>query len=174
MKKWVALFSQTGSEIMRLTKEFNRAPDNVITNNFNNDAWAKGIADLNVSNISAPAIYSWFQTIDPSEYFFTLHGYLRIIPADICDKYEIYNGHPALITHYPELKGKDPQERTWENRANYPWIGSVVHRCTSELDGGEVLSAVSYTNRCDNIEEMYNKLKDASFDAWKFFLRGRV
>ena len=41
----------------------------------------------------------------------TLHGYLRIIPENICKQCKhIYNGHPGLINMYPELKGKDPQE----------------------------------------------------------------
>jgi formyltetrahydrofolate hydrolase len=169
VKKWVALFSQTGSEIVRLSNELKRTPDHIITNNFDHTTWVKGLSD--VSTMSPDAIYTWIRSTNPDDYFFTLHGYLRILPADICEKYEVYNGHPALITHYPELKGKDPQERTWENKDQYPWVGSVVHKCTPELDGGKVMYSVSYTNRCDNKEEMYNVLKNASFDAWKFFMR---
>ena len=33
MKNWVALFSQTGSEIVDLALHFNRWPDIIITNN---------------------------------------------------------------------------------------------------------------------------------------------
>lgn len=174
MSKWVALFSQTGSEIIRLIKELGKTPDLVITNNPETATWAYGVEKLQPVVMSPRGINDYIRNLDSDSYFFTLHGYLRIVPEDICDKYIIYNGHPALITHYPELKGRDPQERTWDNRQNYPWIGSVVHECTSELDGGKVLSSASYTNRCDNKEEMYNMLRDASFDAWKFFLRGRV
>ena len=49
----------------------------------------------------------------------TLNGWLRIVPPDKCAKYNIYNGHPGLITKYPELKGKDPQQRMWENIHEY-------------------------------------------------------
>ena len=32
-------------------------------------------------------------------------------PGEVCEKRNIYNGHPGLITQYPQLKGKDPQQK---------------------------------------------------------------
>lgn len=172
MKKWVALFSQTGSEIKRLAIEFGRWPDLIITNNAKSDQWKDNIPATAIV-LSPSQINLYLSTLDnPEDYIITLHGYLRIVPSEICDRFEIYNGHPGLITLYPELKGKDPQECAWEGK--YGTIGSVVHRCTSELDGGEIVKSVSFVNRCDNKEELYNILKDASFIAWNFFLRGKV
>jgi folate-dependent phosphoribosylglycinamide formyltransferase PurN len=169
--RWIALFSQTGSELGKLAHEFDKWPCLTLTNNKNYEQWVNNISPAVVSIMDTNAINNYLREIEPA--FITLHGYLRILPDDICERHEIYNGHPALITHYPELKGKDPQERTWDNKEQYPIIGSVVHRCTAELDGGEVVKSVSYVNRCSNKEELYNKLKESSFIAWKFFLKGR-
>lgn len=169
--RWIALFSQTGNELGRLSRELGKYPFNSLTNNKNYEQWADNIPPAVVSVMSTNDINTYLRHLPRS--FITLHGYLRILPPDICERHEIYNGHPALITHYPELKGKDPQERTWEHRDQYPIIGSVVHRCTAELDSGEVVKSVSYTNRCSNKEELYNKLKESSFIAWNFFLKGR-
>lgn len=169
--RWIALFSQTGSELGKLAREFDKWPWLTLTNNKNYEQWVNNISPAVVSIMDTNAINNYLREIEPA--FITLHGYLRILPDDICERHEIYNGHPALITHYPELKGKDPQERTWDNKEQYPIIGSVVHRCTAELDGGEVVKSVSYVNRCSNKEELYNKLKESSFIAWKFFLKGR-
>jgi folate-dependent phosphoribosylglycinamide formyltransferase PurN len=101
----------------------------------------------------------------------SLHGYLRILPADICEKYEVYNGHPGAITLFPELKGKDPQEKVWQDNDKYNIIGSVVHKCTSELDGGDVLKSVYVRNRNYNREDLYASLKMTSLSAWNFFLK---
>ena len=42
-KHWVALFSQTGSEIARLRERLGRWPDTIITNNSDVDSWCDGL-----------------------------------------------------------------------------------------------------------------------------------
>ena len=98
---WVAFFSQTGSEIVELSKSIRRKPDLLVTNNFEEKIkFHPGIRDLGVTILSAKhdllmnyvrnqGVYNVPQTL------ISLHGYLRILPADICEKYEIYNGHPG-------------------------------------------------------------------------------
>ena len=141
-KNWIALFSQTGCEVADLSEGINREPDFVITN-----------ADLDKTLI-------------------TLNGWLRIVPASKCSVYNIYNGHPGLITKYPELKGKDPQKRAWENIASYAKIGSVVHKVAAEVDAGEVIVEKSTrTSRIYNLNKTYNALRKTSFDAWLEFLK---
>ena len=174
---WVAFFSQTGSEIVELSKSIGRKPDLLVTNNFEEKIkFHPGIRELGVTIMSAKhdmimnyfrhqAVYNVPQTL------ISLHGYLRILPADICEKYEIYNGHPGAIDLYPELKGKDPQMKVWHDNDKYTIIGSVVHKCTAELDGGEVLKAVHLRNRNDTVEELFTSLKMTSLSAWNFFLR---
>jgi methionyl-tRNA formyltransferase len=170
-QRWIALFSQTGSEIARLATSLGRWPDGILTNNFDQSQWSSDLDINRVTSMNPTALHNGLRFTKERQ-FITLHGYMRIIPADVCEMHDIYNGHPGLITLYPELKGKDPQEMAWEGK--YGTIGSVVHHCTAELDGGEIVNSVSYVNRCDTKEELYNKLKEASFIAWDFFLRGKV
>ena len=58
------------------------------------------------------------------------------MPPGVCDAFEIYNGHPGLITKYPELKGKDPQERSFKQ---YETAGAVLHKVTAGVDEGDVI-----------------------------------
>ncbi len=173
--KWIAFFSQTGSEIVELSKALGRRPDVIVTNNFEEKIkFSPGLRSLGVTIQSArhDALMTYFrnQTIfHPDTTLITLHGYLRIIPEDICNKYDMLNGHPGFITKYPELKGKDPQVRAWEGK--YPVIGSVVHKVTPGVDEGKVLSSVCYSNRCDSLDEMYGKLKQTSLESWVWLLR---
>lgn len=172
--RWVAFFSQTGSEIVELSKAIKRKPDLIVTNNFEEKIkFHPELRKLNVTIQSAKhdLLMNYFRSqilYDPDTLLVTLHGYLRILPEDICNKYNILNGHPGLITKYPELKGKDPQVRAWEGK--YPIIGSVVHKVTAVVDDGEVLSSVAYTNRCETLDEMYGQLKKSSLESWVWLL----
>lgn len=173
--RWIAFFSQTGSEIVELSKALGRKPDLIVTNNFEEKIkFSPGLRDLGVTIQSArhDTLMTYFRNqvvFNPDMTLITLHGYLRIIPEDICTKYDILNGHPALITKFPELKGKDPQIRTWEGK--YQIIGSVVHKVTPGVDEGEVLSSVCYSNRCESLDEMYGKLKQTSLESWVWLLK---
>ena len=122
MKNWIALFSQTGSEIVELSKILKRTPDYLITNNYGDKIPIHaGIKDMNVPIITAdhkflmellkrttsfdPAVSFIYvsdkRKFEPLETLVTLHGYLRILPTEICYKYTIYNGHPATLKNIP-------------------------------------------------------------------------
>tara|TARA_R100000664_G_scaffold9096_1_gene15138 strand:+ start:10953 stop:11489 length:537 start_codon:yes stop_codon:yes gene_type:complete len=171
-KNWVALFSQTGSEIVDLSTKLNRKPDFVITN-ANLDKVNPNIeVDFRVNNDEAKTL-DILEDIqfDKNDTLITLNGWLRIVPPDKCKMYNIYNGHPGLITKYPELKGKDPQKRAWENIASYAKIGSVVHKVVAEVDAGEIIVEKSARTRdVLNIDKTYDTLRKTSFDAWMEFL----
>jgi methionyl-tRNA formyltransferase len=181
MKKWVALFSQTGSEIVALSERLGRWPDEIFTNNQDTDTWHPDIlgghGNSKVRVLSHKGIeetLSWFVETK-FDYIITLHGYLRILSPNICDlPFEIYNGHPAPIDRYPELKGKDPQKRIWQLNQNYPIIGSVVHRVVAGVDEGEIVKSVNYTNRCQSEQDVFDLLKKASLGAWTFFLEEKL
>lgn len=170
-KVWIALYSQTGSEIQALSIALGIKPDIILTN-----------TDKPLFNVFKHAKHSeimeWLEKSYPDEEYrnnnvlITLHGYLRIIPLEICNRYKnIYNGHPGFIVKYPELKGKDPQVRTWQDNKKYPIIGSVVHKVTPGVDEGEVVSSSALVNRCNSLDDMFNALKTTSFDSWYFFLK---
>ncbi len=184
MKKWIALFSQTGGEIVDLALHFDKWPDIIVTNNNDESKWHPQIRDLHSSGLSSMSGKSRVQVVTDIQAktanflhklagvdsSITLHGWLRIIPEDICNIYTIYNGHPGLITDYPELKGKDPQERMF-NSGNYTYYGSIVHKVVPEVDSGEIVSEVKRFNTLKTLDEVFAGLKSTSLAAWIDFLQ---
>ena len=172
-RPWICFFSQTGSEIVELTQILGKDPDIVVTNER-----PEGLRVINprikdsyklVTVPNKPTVKDYNEVLD---YFdnplITLHGWLRIVPEQICSKYEIYNGHPGLITKYPELKGKDPQVRAYEGK--YPIIGTVIHEVIPGVDEGRVLMSDEIHNHNLSIDDIFLKLKDISLDLWSKFL----
>lgn len=175
-KKWVALFSQTGTELVNIISALRKTPDIIFTN-------AKDESRINpriVLGVPRPLygthdeIMKFLRETD-EQYFITLHGYLRLIPTDVCERHEIYNGHPGLITKFPELKGKDPQEKVWSNHTKYGIIGSVVHRVIPEVDSGEIVavSEATWDDKNSSIQ-LYDTLRKTSLDSWIDFLTKRL
>jgi len=70
-KMWIALYSQTGSELKELSSIIGRKPNIVYTNN-------KAIA----GHMSHEMIMNKISRYD--EALITLHGYLRILPPEVC------------------------------------------------------------------------------------------
>jgi folate-dependent phosphoribosylglycinamide formyltransferase PurN len=172
---WLALFTQTGSEIKALSSDLGTKPL-IFTNNMRS-TWVTGLQIF--KQAKHDDLMDWLRKAYPIDEYrknvlITLHGYMRILPPDICSRYNIYNGHPGAIETYPELKGKDPQLRAWNDREKYSIIGSVVHKVVPEVDDGEVVSSVCYTNRVGTEIEMYSKLKQTSYEAWYWFLRNKL
>lgn len=174
-KRWVALFSQTGSEIYNLSQTLGKFPDIIISNTYE---VSDRIIDTRLMSQVSILCRDHRNIVEdllalPNS-LVTLHGYLKIMPASVCDRHEIYNGHPGLITLFPELKGKDPQEKVWNNLSKYDKIGSVVHRCVPEVDSGRVVSVDSIPNSCKTKDDVYRALKDTSFNSWVNFLQERI
>jgi folate-dependent phosphoribosylglycinamide formyltransferase PurN len=166
---WVALFSQTGSEIAKLSEHLRRWPDYIITN-----ADPDNINDNVFFNITHMVDSKGAQTLDilhelcDQHTLITLHGWLRIVPKAICNEYEIFNGHPGLITRYGELKGKDPQDKILKDLNYYKYYGSVVHKVTPEIDGGDV---VAYCERRNDLtfNNFDDNIRHASLTSWLNF-----
>ena len=144
-RKWVCFFSHSGQEIFNIMSFFGRKPDAIITNRQNDEGVFLPLHqdknNLNwVTLPKKPTPDDYLKVL--SKYknpIITLHGYMRIIPKEVCKKYEIYNLHPGLITEYPDLKGADPQDRAIKKE--YPRVGCVIHRVIPEVDEGEILAS---------------------------------
>jgi folate-dependent phosphoribosylglycinamide formyltransferase PurN len=178
--KWVAFFSQTGSEIVEISKRLNRTPDIIITNNrpshlrtINRDVLTLSPALCITPN--KPAVTDYLRMVehlpgDPNQTLITLHGWLRVIPEEIIKQYPyIYNGHPGLISRYPELKGKDPQLKAWD--LNLDTSGCVIHKVTAGVDEGPVLKTREVPIRNLSLDELYDTLHKTSVDLWVEFLK---
>ena len=189
MKKgvyWKALFSQTGSEIYEVANKIGRLPDAIVTN--------KNIENIDKINPSlledafdrfifiprSPSVEEYVTAIRSAD-IVTLHGFLRILPAEICRKYRIYNGHPGLISKFPELKGKDPQAKVWWRHADTPYHlhGHVIHEVIPEVDAGQIVSEQSF--ECKHIYSTFNsldnyiaKLHEVAIENWVHFLSKKL
>ena len=180
MVKWIAFFSQTGSEIVRISNALKRTPNLIVTNNkqekIKHDDKIGALNSIIMTGTHDQIMDYFSRTYvhDPKETIITLHGYLRIIRPDVVKRYEMYNGHPALFNKYPELKGKDPQERTWENMIQYPSIGSVVHCVNDLVDDGDIVAWVEKesTHVTEKVD-LYKELMYTSEQSWLNFLRKR-
>jgi len=188
--KWVAFFSQTGSEIVNISRAINRWPDLVVTNKQDdktthvelvqrvrqNDTeiltlpnWPK---EINYTSAADKLNYSILNEDWKKDVFVTLHGYLRILPPHFTRSSNIYNGHPGAIHIHPELKGFNPQKKAWE--ANHIRVGCVIHKVTPELDDGPIVAKSLINNKFDTYEELEGALHVASSELWINFLNDRL
>ena len=164
---WIAFFSQTGAEIADISEDLGRWPDRIITNerpeNLRTiDPRIEKQGYFIFSNKPSLEEYAELLTNFP-EAIVTLHGWLRIVPPEIC------NGHPGLITRYPELKGKDPQIRAFEGK--YETAGAVIHRVTAGVDEGKILMTEEFNNFNLDLDELFRILRDRSLYMWTRLLK---
>jgi len=178
---WIAFFSQTGSEIVNICEEINRWPDLIVTNRM--DGFDKINPELTKRLLNGkqrmlmvekkPPVHRYDEAIRDGA-IVTLHGWLRIVPEQICSKYEIYNGHPGLITEHPELKGFNPQEKVFNSKLRYEKVGCVIHRVIPELDSGEVVAVSEVDNCFKSLEQLIGGLHGLSIQLWTQFLNGKL
>ena len=189
--KWIAFFSQTGSEIANISKKINRWPDLVVTNKQDNENlniellyhYRDGTDDNIIRLPKWPKDMDYMRAADTLNYsilndnwqkdvFVTLHGYLRILPPDFTRSSNIFNGHPGAIHIHPELKGFNPQKKAWE--ANHIRVGCVIHKVTPELDDGPIIEKCLIDNKFDSYEELEKALHVESTKLWINFLNDRL
>jgi methionyl-tRNA formyltransferase len=177
---WITTFSQTGSEIYQVSKSLGRFPDRIVSNR------SLGQIDYVNKDLRREFTGQWVflpkkPTVDDYKFAFgeptkgkvvTLHGFLRIVPPEICDLYEIFNGHPGDIITYPQLKGKDPQAKAVE--LGLPTSGSVIHKVTAGVDEGPILAHQEIPIAGMSLFEAITKLHANSIDLWCKFLKNSV
>lgn len=174
---WAALISQTGSEVVSIYKETGFLPSLIVTNNINRMPLEtlEALSELGVIIKKIPFKPVLEDYLIPElleKKLITLHGFLRILPPEFFNVYtgSIYNGHPALITRYPELKGFNKQEDIAGQQEKYPFCGSVIHEVIPKLDSGNVIIVSEEKNTANTVEEAYSLLRQTSFETWKFFI----
>ena len=190
-KVWISFFSQTGTEIANVSNKIGRWPDVIVTNKTSiegvNDELLEHIDRLimipNKPSLDEYGQVTAFATTLGDNVFLnnenkfegmliTLHGYLRIIPKEVCSLFYVYNGHPGDIVNYPELKGKDPQDRVTEDMTT---IGSVIHKVTLGVDEGEIVAHQTrdWTALPKSVRKMFvtGTLREISEELWVEFLK---
>jgi len=170
--EWITFFSRTGSEIVDIISYTGRVPDKIVTNidpsksDTINKFLIENYYDRLIFLPSKPTVEE-YETIlgDNKGKLVTLHGWLRVVPKDICKKYKMYNGHPGL----PQLGliGKDPQVQAY--LGNFTHSGSIIHEVIPEVDKGKVLVEKKVNIEGLDLEGVFLKLKETSKDTWLEF-----
>ena len=179
-KPWIAFFSQTGSEIADISESIGRWPDIIITNDrpshlrtIDERIVKKGFVTV-PNKPTTEELKLYLNQLVPKDTIVTLHGWLRIMPEELCKNFNIFNGHPGLITWYPELKGKDPQVRAYEGiqEGKYESAGAVLHKVIPEVDEGRIIME-EYFGVDDklSLDDLFRILKDRSLYMWCRFLK---
>ena len=176
-QSWGVLVSQTGSEIITIGKKTGILPSLLVTNRIHklSPETLETLSRLGVAIVSMPSRPSTGDYLMPEllgKSLITLHGYLRILPPEFFDVYtgRVYNGHPALITKFPELKGFNKQEDIAGQQEKYPICGSVIHRVTPELDSGPVIIVSETENTAQTVDQAYALLRETSLQTWEYFI----
>lgn len=164
-RKWIAMFSHSGSEIVNISNMLGRMPDRIITNNTDIENINPHVRHCTYTK-STPSAEDYELLLGNNSPVVTLHGWMRIIPKDICERFEIYNLHPGLITEYPELKGKDPQKRAFESRDMYSDVGCVIHKVIPEVDEGVPILVRSVANDFETEQQLTEALHTMAATMW--------
>lgn len=172
-KDWGVLVSQTGSEVASLSEKLGFFPSLLVTNNINKIP-SKNLRILikigvNIQTLPfRPTVQDYINSGIVEKPLVTLHGFLRILPESLFEYFKgrAYNGHPALITLYPELKGFNKQEDIAGNQEKYPLCGSVVHEVIPELDSGKIVTSACVQNTAKTVDEAYSLLRNTSLISW--------
>lgn len=171
-RPWIALYSHTGTEIKNISKHLHTEPDLIITNNENSNL---GYKQLKHSS-KKPTVKEYkdlFNHVGDNP-IITLHGWMRIIPEKVCEMYDIYNLHPGLITQYPELKGKDPQEKIFKMLNVPAYVGCVIHRAVAEVDSGEIIMSRKVFNAYPSVNLLTESLHTMARDMWIDFFEKKL
>lgn len=164
--RWIAMFSQTGSELVNLCTLINKKPDLILYNG--KEQLSQKIKDLHVEIVQLaqkPSVEDYLSYFSEDNVI-TLHGWLRVIPKVVCEKYEgkIFNGHPGLITEDETLKGFNPQIKAFEKKSKR--LGSVLHEVTAGVDEGKILYTSISEAPYSTLEDVYEILKQTSINTW--------
>ncbi len=178
LENWGVLISQTGSEVVAISEKLGILPSLIVTNNItkisprNMEIFGENNVEIYVIP-RKPELINYLRSRINLKKLITLHGYLRILPEELFPymEGEVYNGHPGLITSYPELKGFNKQEDIAGNQEKYPYCGSVVHEVIPELDSGKVITSCGVENTASTIDEAYALLRETSLKSWETFFK---
>lgn len=176
---WGALISQTGQELYEICNDLNIAPNIIVSTKPIDSIYPalKDLVDRRFINFKYIPLSesknskTLFNYLKPCN-IVTLHGWLRIIPEDICEFFDIYNGHPGDIVLYPELKGFNPQEKAFNTKL--PTSGSVVHKVTAKVDDGPIFYRVMTSISGASLDTVYSRLRYTSLLAWKLFFTKHI
>ena len=168
MKKWVALFSNSGKELAEVIDKIGIEPDLILCDQVRTD-WDDRFPSVQIS--PAHHIEDLLKNLN-EDTLVTLHGYWRLLKAsDI--KAKIYNVHPGDIFKYPELKGIHPQKKAIE--LGLESTGVLIHRVDDTVDGGTPELFSDYViHKGETVEGLTEELRHEAVKLWQIFFVGKL
>lgn len=173
MVKWYSLFSHTGKETETLWRLMNGKVElkAVLTTNY---GYKGDLPRLKCG--PANFINQWLLTpgnVEPDS-IVTLNGYMRILPENVIEYLhsigcKVLNIHPAPIQLYPDLRGKDPQERLYNGikSGEYTYIGVVIHNVDTGVDTGSIVNwRIELADPSMPKEYLYEHLHEVGTEMW--------
>lgn len=189
VNKWYGLFSHTGKELETLalaSYDYNWGLhlDTAITNNsaYEGTLHLKGVKMYKLASFKDVNWLLKQSQVVEDHSLITLNGYMGIVPSDVLRNLElrgckVYNIHPAPIHLYPELRGKDPQERMYQGIQNreYNFIGVVIHEVDAGVDTGKIVHWIlQMADPSMTKDELYERLHELGTQAWISFFSERM
>lgn len=164
---WIPFFSQTGSELANIIEATGVEPTFILTNKNDLSDIDKRLESHIIVQFNKWSELDRLKT-ELTYSLVTLHGFLKIIPEEYITP-NMFNGHPGLITKYPELKGFNPQQKAFD--LQLPSSGSVIHKVIKEVDSGEIISYNEVSLEGLSLDEVYESLKQSSLELWIKFIK---
>lgn len=174
MVEWYSLFSHTGSETKAVMEQLSDELllRKVLTTNMD----YAGQLPMVLRFRKADWINQWLMqpgNVEPNS-IVTLNGYMRILPEEVINHLHsigctVLNIHPAPIQLYPDLRGKDPQERLYEGiqSGKYGFIGVVIHEVDAGVDTGKIVNwELQFADPSMSKDKLYECLHDMGTRLW--------
>lgn len=173
MVKWYSLFSHTGEETKIISEKLQDRVELKLALTTNR-AYRGPLAQVLYG--SGAYINQWLMepgNVEPGSVI-TLNGYMRILPEEVINYLHaigctVLNIHPAPIQLYPELRGKDPQDRLYDGikSGKYGFIGAVIHKVDAGVDTGEIVNwKLELADPSMSLPELYVHLHDIDTELW--------
>lgn len=174
MVNWYSLFSHTGNETRALVKQL--SDELLLKRALTTNMAYTGPLSTVLRFRKAAWINQWLLqpgNVCPNS-IVTLNGYMRILPGPVLGYLRnigctVLNIHPAPIQLYPELRGKDPQERLYDGvqDGRYGYVGVVIHEVDDGVDTGKIINwRLELADPSMSKSELYEHLHAMSTELW--------
>lgn len=157
MKKVTILGSGNGSNFEAIVKYFSNKNIEFTCVSDKKDSFIHKRAEkqgIKSHYIPFSETYDFLKT--KSQDLIVLAGYMRILPTEIIENFEMINIHPSLL---PSFKGTKSIERAYNSGVKI--TGVTVHYVSQEVDSGKIIAQVPVKiNHDEKLETLEQKIHE--------------
>ena len=157
-KKVSFLISGSGSNLLKILKKNHINKDFKVITIISNNNISKKIKSYVGKFYKDVLIKEYQKTLqkknfDNSDVIFSV-GYMKVIEKRIINNFDVINLHPSILPYY---KGLMTQKRMLINNEKY--YGFTIHKVSTELDEGKIISHKTRKIKTKNESELLKKHK---------------